>query len=133
MKIVTVRHAVPSQIVTNDWVIDRVRQHNRDHLSTGDLDLVERRLTHIFERAGTQIRHTVAKGEKAIDFTLAAARSALADSGVAASDVDLLLYVGVCRGWTEPSMASAVQSALGLANATCFDVADACASWLRAL
>jgi 3-oxoacyl-[acyl-carrier-protein] synthase III len=47
--------------------------------------------------------------------------------------VDLLIYAGVGRGWVEPATANLLQSELGLRSATCFDVLDACASWLRSL
>ena len=48
-------------------------------------------------------------------------------------EVDLLIYVGVGRGFIEPATAYVFQDLLGLRNATCFDVLDACASWLRAV
>jgi hypothetical protein len=75
----------------------------------------------------------LAEGEekRAIDFTLAAARAALSESGLSPNDIDLLVFVGVGRGFVEPATAGILQSALGLARATCFDVLDACASWLR--
>jgi 3-oxoacyl-[acyl-carrier-protein] synthase III len=49
------------------------------------------------------------------------------------SDVDLIIYCGVARGWLEPSTAAALQRAVGATGASCFDVLEACASWVRAL
>jgi len=43
------------------------------------------------------------------------------------------MYVGIGRGVLEPASANIYQDMLGLANATAFDVLDACASWLRAV
>jgi 3-oxoacyl-[acyl-carrier-protein] synthase III len=91
------------------------------------------RAARFLENAGTVDRYGLAEGERAIDFTMAAGRKALSDTGLRPGDLDFLIYVGVGRGWTEPAMANAVQAELGLVNATCFDVVDACASWLRGL
>jgi len=49
------------------------------------------------------------------------------------NDIDLLIYVGVGRGYIEPATANVFQKILKLKAATCFDILDACASWLRAI
>jgi 3-oxoacyl-[acyl-carrier-protein] synthase III len=54
-------------------------------------------------------------------------------TGISPAEVDLLIYAGVGRGWLEPAMANIFQAELGLTRATCFDVLDACASWIRSL
>ena len=133
MKILSVSHAVPSLAISNAFVVQAVLEANREHLTAHDLDLVERRLTHFLEAAGTKVRYRLAPGEKAIDMTLQAGQKALAAADATAESIDLLLFAGVSRGWIEPAMASVVQHELGLTNATCFDVVDACASWLRAM
>ena len=133
MRLVTVQHAVPSRPITNDWVRDALREHNRARFSADELALIDRRVGHLFEAAGTRVRSRLNAGERAIDFALRAGRRALESADLSPKDVDFLIWAGVGRGWTEPSMASVVQWQLGLANATCFDVVDACASWLRAL
>jgi 3-oxoacyl-[acyl-carrier-protein] synthase III len=81
--------------------------------------------------AGTDVRYHLADGENAFGLVARATRAALARAGLAPGDVDLLIYSGVGRGWIEPAMMNPVQRELGLANATGFDVMDACASWLR--
>ena len=133
MRIVTVQHAIPSQEISNEWVIGKLREHNQARLTVDELDLLERRVSHFLESAGTRVRYGLARGEKAIDFALDAGRRAMAVAGLSARDVDFVIWVGVGRGWTEPAMANVVQWQLGLEHATCFDVIDACASWLRAL
>jgi 3-oxoacyl-[acyl-carrier-protein] synthase III len=85
-----------------------------------------------FERTGIRSRRHRAPGERALDFGVAVARRALEGAGWATDDVDLLLYVGVGRGHIEPATANVFHAALGLRRATCFDILDACASWLRA-
>jgi 3-oxoacyl-[acyl-carrier-protein] synthase III len=133
MKILSVSHAVPSLLISNEFVIDAVREANRERFSVDELKTLERRLTHFFEAAGTRVRYRLAPGESAIGLVVEAGRRTLQAAAVEPAQVDLLLYAGVSRGWIEPAMANVVQHELGLENATCFDVVDACASWLRAL
>ena len=133
MKILSIEHALPARRITNDWVLEQVRIHNRETLSPSELELVEARLTRFLASAGTEVRYAVEKDERALDLCLNAGRAALATAGVGPNEIDFVLYVGVCRGWTEPAMANVVQAELGLGNATCFDIVDACASWLQAL
>jgi 3-oxoacyl-[acyl-carrier-protein] synthase III len=90
-------------------------------------------LTRFLDACGTQVRFKKPAGARALDYLLTASRAALDESGVAAEDLDFLIYCGVGRGWIEPAMANIVQAELGLRNATCFDILDACASWLRSL
>jgi 3-oxoacyl-[acyl-carrier-protein] synthase III len=133
VKILTIRHAIPSRRITNDWVLGKLREHNAARFPPDQWALAEARVLRFLDGAGTQVRYALDDGERAIDFALDAGRRALSDAGLSPGDLDFLLYVGVCRGWTEPAMANVVQAELGLTNATCFDVVDACASWLRGL
>jgi 3-oxoacyl-[acyl-carrier-protein] synthase-3 len=56
-----------------------------------------------------------------------AARKALAKSAVAAEEIGLLIYGGVCRDQLEPATACAVADGLGLSGGTqVYDVSNAC-------
>ena len=133
MHIRTIQHAVPTHRVTNDDILETFRQESRGRLTASETDALERQVRETLATAGTQVRYKLAPGEKAIDLVLAAGRGALAESGLRPGDVDFLIYTGVGRGWLEPAMANVVQCELGMASATCFDMLDACASWLRAV
>ena len=71
--------------------------------------------------------------ERPIDLALQATRDAVAKAGIATNEIDFVIYAGVARGWLEPATAHALQGPLDLDRATCFDVLDGCASWLRAM
>lgn len=133
MKISALQHAVPSQRITNDWIVERIREQSAGSLQPGELDRLESRLRAAFATAGTRVRYALAEGERAVDIVLRAGIQALERAGLEASDIDFLIYTGVGRGWLEPAAATVVQHELGLLRATSFDVMDACASWLRAL
>ena len=133
MRIASIKHAVPSRRITNESIIRMVRDHNRARLSGDQLNRLEKDLEAGLVSAGTETRHQLDHGEKAIDFAVRTAQSALEEAAIAPSEVEFLIYAGVGRGWVEPATGAAVQAALGLTNATAFDIMDGCASWLRAL
>ncbi len=133
MHIRTIQHAVPSKKVTNDDIMATFRQESEHRLSKQQMAALEKQVRETLDTAGTQVRYKLDTGEKAIDFVLAAGRKAIAEAGIKPGDVDFLIYTGVGRGWLEPAMANVVQSELGMPNATCFDILDACATWLRAM
>lgn len=132
MRIASVHHTLPSQRIANESVLQKIHD-SAAHLSSRERATVTKAAATFLDAAGTETRYQLGQGEKAIDLVLQAGRDSLISAGKAPDEVDLVIYTGVGRGWIEPAMANAVQSGLGLVNATCFDILDACASWLRAL
>jgi 3-oxoacyl-[acyl-carrier-protein] synthase III len=133
MRFAARRHVIPAKRMTNQCIRVPVRRHNERALADERLAILDAQVANYLEQAGTQVRYAVDDGERAIDFVLAAARRAIGESDIPPDGIDFVIYAGVARGWLEPSTASALQHELGVVNATCFDVLDACASWLRAL
>ncbi len=133
MKILNISYAIPSLKVSNQDVVREVLERSRKHLSFADLKKLERRIKKFFRMSGSETRYHRNAGERAWNFALSAGKKALAAAGVDPEDIDLLIYAGVGRGWIEPATANLFQHELGLAKATCFDVMDACASWIRSL
>lgn len=133
MKILSIGYALPSKKVGNEEIIQQILERNKSHLSDGDRAGFEEKLRRFFKMSGTETRFHRNNGERALDFAIKAGRDALRGAGVSPEDVDLLIYAGVGRGWVEPATANLFQSELGLSSATCFDVLDACASWIRSL
>lgn len=133
MKILSIAYALPSKKVTNEDLINEIFARNRGRFDSGEEEVLREKLNRFFKMSGTQTRFHRADGERALDFALAAGNAAIAKAGVNREDIDLLIYAGVGRGWVEPATANLFQSELGLRSATCFDVLDACASWIRSL
>lgn len=133
MRFAAIEHRLPSLKVSNEDLIGEIMLRSRPHLSERGLEQLDKGLRALFQAAGTEVRYLRADGEKAFDFVVQAATSALRSARMAPSDIDLVIWVGVGRGFIEPATANVFQDALRLTNATCFDVLDACASWLRAL
>ena len=133
MKILNISYALPSRKVSNDELIGEIVAQNRNHFSAREMENLVSKLKRFFRVSGTEIRYHRSNGERAAEFALQAAKDAMAKSGVSPEDVDLLIYAGVGRGWVEPATANLFQGELGMKSATCFDVLDACASWVRSL
>jgi len=89
----------------------------------------------LYGRLGAKTRHVrdVARGEKAVDVILGAIDGALASADMAPEEIDLLIYCGVGRGFLEPANSYFYARARGMRTANCFDVTDACMSWVRAM
>ncbi len=132
VKIRALAHALPRMAVTNRDLIDSVVRHN-PQFTDDDRNNTVHRLGDFLESSGARRRFHRTGDERAADFAIAAGTMALERAGLAPTAIDLLIFVGVGRGFVEPATANVFQAALGLVNATCFDVLDACASWLRGL
>jgi 3-oxoacyl-[acyl-carrier-protein] synthase III len=128
-----IEYVLPSRKLTNDDMIRMVSDNSREFLTPRELAVIERKTRWLFRSMGTDVRYWCAEGEVASDLCVKAGERALDAAGMAADDIDLLIYVGVGRGFMEPATANVFQDKLGLRRATCFDVLDACASWLRAI
>ncbi|WP_067812439.1 3-oxoacyl-ACP synthase III family protein [Actinomadura kijaniata] len=87
----------------------------------------------IVERmTGIRSRHVMDDDQQASDLAVAAARTALADRGLPADRLDLLVFGSASQDLVEPATAHIVAAKLG---ATCpvFDVKNACNSFLNGL
>jgi 3-oxoacyl-[acyl-carrier-protein] synthase III len=133
MRFRAVEAVVPGRCLSNEDVVSQVVAINKECVPRRTLELIAHALDSLFAQAGTRLRYIRADGETAGDLIARAGEAALKSAGLEPGDIDLLIYVGVGRGYIEPAMANAFQDKLGLSNATCFDILDACASWLRAL
>ncbi|OKJ95138.1 3-oxoacyl-ACP synthase [Streptomyces sp. CB03234] len=76
--------------------------------------------------------HVREAGEQASDLAVSAATKAMAEAGVGAGDLDLLLFASCCQDLIEPATAHIVAAKLG-AGCPVFDVKNACNSVLNAL
>jgi len=128
-----IEFVVPGRRLTNDDIVRLVAEQSSRFLSDREIAVAQRKMRWLFNAMGTEVRYCCADGEKASTLCVEAGRRALEAAAMSPDDIDLLLYVGVGRGFLEPATANVFQDLLALRNATCFDVMDACASWLRAV
>ncbi|MCL6633780.1 MAG: ketoacyl-ACP synthase III [Alicyclobacillus herbarius] len=87
----------------------------------------------ITSRTGIKERRIAREGETTSDFATLAASRALADAGVAAADLDLILCATVTPDMMFPATACLVQDRLGAQHAGAMDVSAACTGFLYAV
>jgi 3-oxoacyl-[acyl-carrier-protein] synthase-3 len=87
----------------------------------------------IVERTGIHRRHIAADGELTSDLALAAARAAIADAGIDAQEIDLIVMGTTTPDNTFPATATTVQAKLGLTHGAAFDVQAVCSGFVYAL
>lgn len=109
--------ALPAKVVTNAELAERV--------DTTDEWIVE--------RTGIRQRYIAGEGETTATLATAAARAALADAGVDASSIGLIVLATATPDNTFPATATKVQAALGCNGGIAFDVAAVCSGFLYAL
>src|SRR5262249_53853110 len=110
-------YELPPVVVTSHELEVRLRPvYQALRLPEGQLEA----LTGIAERRWWEPGYPLSTG------AAAAARKALAASGVRPGDVEVLGYTGVCREKFEPATACAVAAALGMRPETVYDVSNAC-------
>lgn len=109
--------ALPAQCVTNADLAERV--------DTSD--------DWIVERTGIRQRYIAGEGETTSTLATAAARKALDNAGVDASEIGLIVLATATPDHTFPATATQVQAALGCRGGVAFDVQAVCSGFLYAL
>lgn len=84
-------------------------------------------------RSGIERRHFAAEGEMTSHLAAHAARAALADAGLVPDDIDAIIVATSTPDLTFPSVATMVQSDLGMTKGFAFDVQAVCAGFVFAL
>jgi 3-oxoacyl-[acyl-carrier-protein] synthase-3 len=84
----------------------------------------------IVTRSGIRERRIAADDEASSDMAVEAARRALADAGVDAAQIDLIIVGTVTPDMPFPSTACIVQDRLGSKHASAFDVTAACSGFI---
>ncbi len=132
MKIETVKVSLPSRKITNQDVIDLIRDQSKS-VPEKVFDKIASRIKILLRLSGSQDRYWCEKDETPIAILKEAYREAMQETNWDPQEIDLLIYVGVGRGFLEPGNAYMIAQSFGLDRADCFDILDACMSWSRAI
>jgi 3-oxoacyl-[acyl-carrier-protein] synthase-3 len=108
---------LPGQVVTNAQLAERI--------DTSDEWIVQ--------RTGIRERHIAADGEFTSHLAIKAAQAALADAGVDAQSIDLIVLATSTPDNTFPATAVAVQHGLGITHGAAFDLQAVCSGFVFAL
>jgi 3-oxoacyl-[acyl-carrier-protein] synthase-3 len=105
---------VPDRVVTNDDLAQ--------YVDTSD--------EWIFERTGIRERRMASEDEALTDVALPAARAALADAGVEAADIDLLICATVTPDMMFPTSSALMADELGMPHAAAYDLLAGCTGFM---
>ena len=121
----SIGYELPPMVVTSDELEGRLMPAYKDlHISAGQLEA----LTGITERRWWDLGFSLSDG------AAAAAIKALNQSNVKASDIETLIYAGVCRENFEPATACSVAAKLGISpDAYVYDISNACLGILNGI
>ncbi|RPE71635.1 3-oxoacyl-[acyl-carrier-protein] synthase-3 [Pacificibacter maritimus] len=84
-------------------------------------------------RSGIERRHFAAEGETTSQMGALAARAALKDANLEASDIDMVVVATSTPDLTFPSVGTMIQKELGMTSGYAFDVQAVCAGFIYAL
>ncbi len=84
----------------------------------------------IMTRTGIKERHIAAAGEHTSDMAAKAARAAMEQAGVTASEIDMIIVGTITPDTVFPNTACHVQKLIGAKRAVCFDLSAACSGFL---
>ena len=115
MKIAGTGSVLPKKIVTNDML--------SEFLDTSD--------AWIYPRTGVRSRHVISD-EKLEDMAVEAAKKALDDAGLQASELDFIICSNVVNEYITPQLSCIIQGGIG-AKCPCLDINCACAGFIYAL
>jgi 3-oxoacyl-[acyl-carrier-protein] synthase-3 len=116
-RILAVGEHRPTRVVTNDEICENIDSSDQ----------------WIRERSGIITRRFAAPDESVVDMATSAASKALASSGVAPADVDLVLLATCTHPFQTPGGSSELQDRLGAVSAGAMDINAACAGFSYAL
>jgi 3-oxoacyl-[acyl-carrier-protein] synthase-3 len=108
---------VPERVLTNDYFAQ----------------IVDTSHEWIVQRTGICERRFAAPDEATSDLCVMACERALAQAGIEAADIDLVVVGTLTPDFLLPSTSVLVQDRLGAVGATAFDVSSACTGFLSAL
>jgi 3-oxoacyl-[acyl-carrier-protein] synthase-3 len=108
---------VPERVVTNDDLAQ--------YVDTSDEWIVE--------RTGIRERRMATDEEALTDIALPAARDALADAGVEAADIDLLICATVTPDMMFPTSSALMADELGMPQAAAYDLLAGCTGFMYAV
>lgn len=109
--------ALPARIMTNEDIAKVVDTTNE----------------WIVERTGIKARHIAGEGETTRTLAVEASRKALANAGIDASEIDLIVLATSTPDYTFPATATLVQADLGITQGAAFDLQAVCSGFVYAL
>ena len=131
MRIEAIKQRVGSRRVSNADLLEEVRRLSAP-VCRDDLDEILKQIETNLAFAGAEERRWLGPGETPIELACDVISRAVEEAGLTGGDIDLIIHVGIGRGFIEPGQAHFLAHAMGW-DTQCFDLVDACNGWTRAM
>ena len=131
MRIEVIKHRLGSRVITNTDILTEVEK-NSPNINKNELNKILEQIEYYLNYTGAKERRWLAPGETPIELLSDTIKQSLAESGYHKNDIDLIIHVGIGRGFLEPGQSHFVAKSLDM-KAECFDILDACNSWARGM
>ena len=128
MQIEYIGHVLPARRITNDDVVDLIREHSAGF--EGDLTQQMRVIKSLLHLTGARTRYWLADNESPRGLIRQACEQAL--ETVDRAEIDLLIYCSIHTELIEPSNANLIAQEIGLDRVECFDIKAGCDGWMKA-
>lgn len=132
MRLIGIDCQIPSNKISNEDIVEMVKFYSSTHYN-GPLEKLEIVIRRFLKLTGSSTRFWRAEKEKPIELLRQAVNRALQMAGIKKTEIKLVIYSGIDRGFIEPCNASFLCHALEMNNVRCFDIVDACMGWSSAV
>ncbi len=132
MRIAGLAYEIGTKVVTNDDILELITKGS-SHLPEKDLKTIIGHIKLYFGISGIKSRHWNGEEQTPLNMLLRAIDRALTQTGNDKNGIDYIIHCGVLRGFAEPGQAHIIAQAMGLSDVQCFDLVDACNSWIQSL
>ncbi len=124
---------VPERKITNDDVLNLLEKNSAPYLEDKDFNKLIKKAKDTLKKAGSSIRYWCDENQYCTDIAKIAAERAIADAGISAAEIDLIIFTGMSKAFVEPATAHVLRHELGATNANVIDTQDACTSFMKSL
>jgi acyl-CoA:acyl-CoA alkyltransferase len=122
---------IPSNKIDNKEIIELVTYYSKP-VFNGDIKDLQTAIKTSLKNSGIESRYWRKPKERPLDLIYESYIQCLNTSELLPKNIDLLIYVGIDRGFIEPANANFIAKKLGLLNVRTFDIVDACMGWCTA-
>ncbi|WP_410511175.1 3-oxoacyl-[acyl-carrier-protein] synthase III C-terminal domain-containing protein [Paenibacillus sp. BR2-3] len=126
---------IPKGRMTNEEVVDLFAEKYFQHLPVEDLEQLvygsKRKLD--FLEIQTRSCSVSYSEESSVQMATKVAKEAIIKAGLSVQDIDLLLFVGVCNPFREPSYSIILAHEIGMTAGNYYDINDTCNGFLKAM
>lgn|GEM_PF-2717180 len=135
LSIKALSYYIPKGRMTNTEVVDKFAKEHYQNLQKDDLELLtygcKRKLDFLEIKTRSYCKDY--NEENSIQMATKVAKDVIKKANITAEDIDLLLFVGVCNPFREPSYSIILSNEIGIKGGNYYDINDTCNGFLKAM